>query len=112
MQKIFAASVLVFAVLISVLSCLCWVQLGSESCHVSQETAECCCGDQPEVTQADRDIPAAVLTNQVQLSPPGLISDIALDTRPSASVPLQMQSDIAASRASPLLYLINTSFQI
>ena len=111
MLKFTTTCALVLALGASALSCLCWVQLVSESCHVSQAMSNCCCGDEPEVTRAEQELPPALPSSSVALSPLTAAED-ALESPPRSVPKTSRVSDRTESRASPHLYLLNTSFLI
>ena len=102
----------IVALLVAVLSCLCWVQLVSDSCHTAPAMANCCCGDQPEVNQDERELPSA-LPATTQAVP--IIHQNSTTTHGSCTYRMVGHariSDISATRASPQLYQLNTSFLI
>lgn len=112
MSKMFNTSILVTAILFSALNCVCWVQLISEPCHISEAMPSCCCGDQPEVTAAEQDLPPALLSSLVEIHPPAQTSEMSTSPVPVCLTSHLASSERVGSRASPHLYILNTSFLI
>ena len=116
LSRAFSKQLMVFAILLSVLTCFCWAQVDVERCHASQAVTDCCC--------AERDALSSEATGLVYVfnaSAPKLSDSVGQTCSQYASAfflktdPLfdgTDRSSLPRSRFAPSRYLLNASFLI
>ena len=116
LARAFSKQLMVFAILLSVLTCFCWAQVEVEGCHASQAVTDCCCAERDALSSE-----ATVLVYVFNASVPKLPDSDEQTCSEYASAfflktdPLFDRTDRSSplrSRCAPSRYLLNASFLI